>query len=71
MTLPPMSEETKDMASRAAWTFAQAFLGVLVAIPVAGWTVGLLVAAVAAGIAASLSVVKTYVSHKVNTSNEV
>lgn len=60
-----INDEMKDLASRAAWTFLQAFLGVLVLTGPAGWTVALATSAASAGIAAAISVFKTFVSQKV------
>jgi len=52
----------KDLGERCAMTFIQAFLGIVAAGPLVGMDVVPMKAGAAAGVAAVLSVVKTYVA---------
>lgn len=63
---------TKDLAERAAWTFAQAFLGAFVVLAPGIWASPNLqnakaagISALAGGLAAGISAVKTYVKSQV------
>ena len=53
-------DSLKDTLERAAWTFAQAFLGVFLVSDLAS-----VKSAAVAGVAAAISVAKTYVKGKV------
>ena len=59
MTIPPI---VKDVAERAGWTFAQAFLAVFVVSDLSTAKV-----AVVAGVGAALSVIKGVVASQVST----
>lgn len=60
-----MSDELRDLVERAAWTFVQAALAVLVVGDTATYK-----AALVAGVAAVLSIVKTHAQHRVRRLEE-
>lgn len=61
-------DQLKDLGARALWTFLQAFAA---ALAVTGLSIGAVTAAALAGLAAMLSVVKTYSKHRLAAMGEL